>query len=38
MSIGVGLDDQACTDIADPWGNMRIGIYLLRGRCTVTPR
>lgn len=31
MSIGVGLDDQACTDISDPWGNMRIGIFAVRG-------
>ncbi len=30
MSIGVGLDDQACTDIADPWANMRIGIFQQR--------
>jgi len=30
MPIGVGLDDQACTDVADPWQNMRIGIYQLR--------
>ncbi len=32
MTIGMGLDDQACTDIADPWGNMRIGTYLLRAQ------
>lgn len=31
MSIGVGLDDQACTDISDPWGNMRVGIFQQRG-------
>ncbi len=30
MRIGVGLDDQACTDLSDPFQNMRIGIYLLR--------
>jgi len=30
MPIGVGLDDQACTDVADPWQNMRIGMYQLR--------
>lgn len=30
MPIGVGLDDQACTDISDPWQNMRIGIYSVR--------
>jgi cytosine/adenosine deaminase-related metal-dependent hydrolase len=32
MTVGVGLDDQACTDIADPWGNMRIGIYQQRAQ------
>jgi 5-methylthioadenosine/S-adenosylhomocysteine deaminase len=30
MTIGVGLDDQACTDVSDPWQNMRIGIYQQR--------
>ncbi len=30
MVIGVGLDDQACTDVSDPWQNMRIGIYQQR--------
>jgi cytosine/adenosine deaminase-related metal-dependent hydrolase len=30
MRIGVGLDDQSCTDISDPFQNMRIGIYTLR--------
>jgi cytosine/adenosine deaminase-related metal-dependent hydrolase len=30
MRVGVGLDDQACTDISDPWQNMRMGIYVLR--------
>jgi len=30
MRIGVGLDDQACTDVSDPWGNMRIGLCLQR--------
>src|SRR6187402_770228 len=37
MTVGVGLDDQACTDIADPWGNMRIGIYQQRAQ-TGDPR
>ncbi|MFT4228740.1 MAG: amidohydrolase family protein, partial [Microbacterium sp.] len=32
MKVGVGLDDQACTDVADPWQNMRMGIYLQRAR------
>jgi len=30
MPVGVGLDDQSCTDISDPFQNMRMGIYLLR--------
>ncbi len=30
MRVGVGLDDQACTDVSDPWQNMRIGIYQQR--------
>lgn len=30
MRVGVGLDDQACTDCSDPWMNMRMGVYLLR--------
>jgi len=30
MAIGIGLDDQACTDVSDPWQNMRIGIYAQR--------
>ena len=30
MTVGVGLDDQACTDVSDPWGNMRIGIFQQR--------
>lgn len=30
MTVGMGLDDQACTDIADPWQNMRTGMFLIR--------
>ncbi|MDY7100341.1 MAG: amidohydrolase family protein [Actinomycetota bacterium] len=30
MRVGVGLDDQSCTDISDPFQNLRFGIYLLR--------
>lgn len=30
MTVGMGLDDQACTDVADPWQNMRMGMFLLR--------
>lgn len=32
MPVGIGLDDQACTDVSDPWQNMRIGIYSQRAR------
>lgn len=30
LRVGVGLDDQSCTDISDPWQNLRMGLYLLR--------
>lgn len=30
MRVGIGLDDQSCTDISDPFANLRFGIYLLR--------
>jgi cytosine/adenosine deaminase-related metal-dependent hydrolase len=30
MRVGVGLDDQSCTDNADPFANTRFGMYLLR--------
>ena len=30
VRVGVGLDDQSCTDVADPWGNMRFGVYSQR--------
>lgn len=30
MRVGVGLDDQSCTDLSDPFANVRFGIYLLR--------
>jgi cytosine/adenosine deaminase-related metal-dependent hydrolase len=30
VRVGVGLDDQSCTDISDPFQNMRIGICLQR--------
>jgi cytosine/adenosine deaminase-related metal-dependent hydrolase len=32
MRVGMGLDDQSCTDVADPWNNMRTGIALLRAQ------
>jgi len=34
MRVGLGLDDQSCTDISDPWGNMRIGLYGARAMYT----
>jgi cytosine/adenosine deaminase-related metal-dependent hydrolase len=37
MPIGIGLDDQACTDVSDPWQNMRMGIYSVRA-ATGDPR
>ncbi|MGY1839943.1 MULTISPECIES: amidohydrolase family protein [unclassified Modestobacter] len=30
MRVGIGLDDQSCTDVSDPWGNMRTALALLR--------
>lgn len=30
MKVAVGLDDQSCTDISDPFQNMRIGLALIR--------
>jgi 5-methylthioadenosine/S-adenosylhomocysteine deaminase len=32
MRVGIGLDDQACTDVSDPWQNMRMGIAMQRAR------
>lgn len=32
MTVGMGLDDQACTDVADPWQNMRTGMFGLRAK------
>lgn len=32
ISVGVGLDDQSCTDISDPFANMRLGMYSQRAR------
>jgi len=28
--VGLGLDDQACSDVSDPWQNMRFGLYQAR--------
>jgi cytosine/adenosine deaminase-related metal-dependent hydrolase len=30
LGVSVGLDDQACTDISDPFQNLRIGLALIR--------
>ncbi|WP_214403822.1 amidohydrolase family protein [Pseudonocardia lacus] len=30
MRVGIGLDDQSCTDISDPFANMRMGLYATR--------
>jgi 5-methylthioadenosine/S-adenosylhomocysteine deaminase len=30
MRVGMGLDDQSCTDISDPFANMRMGLYTTR--------
>ncbi|MFD7711061.1 amidohydrolase family protein [Streptomyces sp. NPDC059786] len=30
IRVGMGLDDQSCTDVSDPFQNMRIGMYALR--------
>jgi cytosine/adenosine deaminase-related metal-dependent hydrolase len=32
IRIGVGLDDQSCTDISDPFQNLRIGMYAMRAK------
>lgn len=34
VRIGMGVDDQSCTDISDPFQNMRLGMYSLRARYT----
>lgn len=31
IRIGVGVDDQSCTDISDPFENMRTGLVVQRG-------
>jgi cytosine/adenosine deaminase-related metal-dependent hydrolase len=30
MRVGMGLDDQSCTDVSDPWNNMRTALAMLR--------
>ncbi|MEU6537105.1 amidohydrolase family protein [Streptomyces sp. NPDC047000] len=27
ITLGMGLDDQACSDLSNPWQNMRLGLY-----------
>jgi 5-methylthioadenosine/S-adenosylhomocysteine deaminase len=34
IPLAVGLDDQSCTDISDPFANMRLGLYSQRTLCT----
>jgi cytosine/adenosine deaminase-related metal-dependent hydrolase len=31
VTVGMGVDDQSCTDISDPFENMRTGLFLQRG-------
>jgi len=30
IPVAVGLDDQSCTDVSDPFQNLRIGMYTMR--------
>jgi 5-methylthioadenosine/S-adenosylhomocysteine deaminase len=30
IKVGIGLDDQSCTDISDPFQNLRVGLYAQR--------
>lgn len=30
IPVGIGLDDQACTDLSDPFENLRVGMFVLR--------
>ena len=32
VRVGMGVDDQSCTDISDPFENMRTGLYLQRAK------
>lgn len=32
ITVGMGVDDQACTDVSDPWQNMRFGMFAQRAR------
>jgi 5-methylthioadenosine/S-adenosylhomocysteine deaminase len=33
IEVGLGLDDQSCSDRSDPFENMRAGLYGVRARC-----
>jgi cytosine/adenosine deaminase-related metal-dependent hydrolase len=30
IKIGIGLDDQSCSDLSDPFQNLRLGLYSIR--------
>ncbi len=30
IKIGIGLDDQSCSDLSDPFQNLRMGLYSIR--------
>ncbi len=30
IPVAIGLDDQSCTDVSDPFQNLRIGLYTMR--------
>ncbi|MBD0863536.1 amidohydrolase family protein [Gordonia sp. zg691] len=32
ITVGMGVDDQSCTDVSDPFENMRTGLFLQRGK------
>ncbi len=33
IKVGMGLDDQSCADVSDPFENLRTGLYAIRGCC-----
>jgi cytosine/adenosine deaminase-related metal-dependent hydrolase len=32
IKVGIGLDDQSCADVSDPFENLRTGLYAVRDR------
>lgn len=34
LKVGIGLDSNACTDTCDPFGNMHVGLALIRAKYT----